>query len=380
MQSGKLEGISDSYIQSAHRSLSVMADALSDLEANPSDRSALASLERIASGFRQMGNGDGYPEINGLFSKIAYLLRDGAGFKSELNPEVLTRIGQVIGDLGRLLNVQLQSVQAPPFSPDEEKGKDAGNLLIVDPDPQGRESARAILEGCGYRVETAESGGSAMGKELKNMPDLILVDLSFSRAPREMAESIDFIKKLRKLPAFSQGRIIAVSSMAAAANSTFFAFSYEIDDIIAKPYRQDELVSRIRNQLQKKRREEQLISEKEAALQAGAELEKKLNAFQWQLDSLRKERDNLQIKNNQLEKRNRTLIRRKSFSKTISWFMILLLISALAGALVVASSGFFSSFYNYMDKTYQPMDIDKDSNLYKLYKEKKEELRKEGFK
>jgi CheY-like chemotaxis protein len=367
MQFGKLAGIGGSYIQLARRGLSFMGDALSDLEADPSDRTALVSLERIASGFRQTGEEYGYPEITGFFGEITALLRDGNGLKSKLSAQELTRIGQVVSELDRLLSAQAQSVPESIFFLNDENGRDEGYILIVDPEPQGRESARAILESCGYRVDAAESGESAMAKELKSIPDLLLVDFSFSGTPREMSERLDFVIKIRNLSAFSLNRIIAVSSSATGAEGAGFAFDYGIDDIIAKPYREEELILRVRNQIKQKRRMERLLTEKEKALRAAAELEKKLDSFQWQLDSLRKERDSFQIRNNQLEKRNRTLVKKKTLSKLIGWFSIIILVSALFGALIVGMSDFLNSFYGYKDHSYQPKDIHRNMDNFKKH-------------
>lgn len=51
------------------------------------------------------------------------------------------------------------------------------NILVVDDEPLQRDIMRMILEGEGFRVETAASGSEALASMQKNAADLILTDL-----------------------------------------------------------------------------------------------------------------------------------------------------------------------------------------------------------
>ncbi|TSA01875.1 MAG: response regulator, partial [Nitrospiraceae bacterium] len=55
--------------------------------------------------------------------------------------------------------------------------KTGAQILVVDDEPQIRQTLRTILESAGYTVVTAESGEDAIRAFAQCRPDLVLMDL-----------------------------------------------------------------------------------------------------------------------------------------------------------------------------------------------------------
>lgn len=50
-------------------------------------------------------------------------------------------------------------------------------ILLVDDDPEVRQGLRALLEGHGYRVVTADDGNAGLAAAERELPDVVVVDL-----------------------------------------------------------------------------------------------------------------------------------------------------------------------------------------------------------
>ncbi|MFB3924863.1 MAG: two-component system response regulator [Syntrophales bacterium] len=255
---------------------------------------------------------------------------------------------------------------------------DEGNILIVDDDLESLEWMAGVLGQCGYSIETAKSADEAVSRELKSMPDLIIFDLS---APN--SDILRLTKTMRAYPEFSLNKIVIVSEekkMGAAVLES------GIDDFIARPFDREEFVLRIRNQMRIKRLEDRLIVSNNGLRKANTELENKCAALQWQIESVKKEKDDLELKNARLEGLNRKLKRKKITIRTIGWFLVLFLASALAAAFIFGMQQVFRGFYKFRDSLYQPMDIEhhlkrnSTENLKKEFKENIHEEQKSGKK
>ena len=68
-------------------------------------------------------------------------------------------------------------------------------ILIVDDEPDIRQSVKIILEKNGYKVITAEDGDDCLNKLKKTKPDLILLDIMMPGTPiSEVVKKITDIK------------------------------------------------------------------------------------------------------------------------------------------------------------------------------------------
>ncbi|MCU0684139.1 MAG: ATP-binding protein [Polyangiaceae bacterium] len=79
-------------------------------------------------------------------------------------------------------------------------------ILAIDDDPDARELVRAILEGQGARVETADSAPEAFEAFVRSPPDLLISDIGM---PGEDGYSL--IRRVRALPAEEGGRVPAIA-------------------------------------------------------------------------------------------------------------------------------------------------------------------------
>lgn len=81
-------------------------------------------------------------------------------------------------------------------------------ILLVDDDPDIRDSIRIILEKNGYTVETAANGREAMRALDANIPDLIILDIMMATD----TEGFDLAYELRSKPNFENLPIIILTS------------------------------------------------------------------------------------------------------------------------------------------------------------------------
>jgi two-component system KDP operon response regulator KdpE len=110
-------------------------------------------------------------------------------------------------------------------------------VLVVDDEPAILRAVRAVLNGQGYQVETADSGLQALERAAHGHPDLILLDLGLPDM-----DGLDVIQEVRKR---TQIPIIVVS-VREAEHSKVTALDLGADDYLTKPFGVDELLARVR--------------------------------------------------------------------------------------------------------------------------------------
>jgi len=80
-------------------------------------------------------------------------------------------------------------------------------ILLVDDDPDIRDSLRIILEKNGYEVRTASNGREAMAQLKAEVPDLMLLDVMMTTD----TEGFDLAYELRDTPEFKNLPIILLT-------------------------------------------------------------------------------------------------------------------------------------------------------------------------
>jgi signal transduction histidine kinase/CheY-like chemotaxis protein/purine-cytosine permease-like protein len=115
-------------------------------------------------------------------------------------------------------------------------------LLIADDQPQHRALLRAVLAPLGFDLLEAENGAACEQIALRDKPDLILTDLDMGDR-----DGASVIQALRQQGVTTP--IIVVSAHAFASHRVT-ATDAGADDFIAKPFQIDELLRKIRQQLQ----------------------------------------------------------------------------------------------------------------------------------
>ena len=116
-------------------------------------------------------------------------------------------------------------------------------VLVADDDPTVRALAASVLEEAGYKVELAHDGIHAVERlrELGQQVSLVLLDLTMPRLAG--AETALELRRLRPdIP------IVAMSGYGDIEVMERFSGS-RIDDFLAKPFRPDQLASKVRDVL-----------------------------------------------------------------------------------------------------------------------------------
>ena len=114
--------------------------------------------------------------------------------------------------------------------------KNTKTILVVDDEPDIRESVKMILEPNGYKVITATDGDDCL-KILKDQtPDLILLDIMMPGIP--VSEVVKQITKI-KIAFMSVVRI-------SEARKRGLCDQGNVVDFLQKPFNVDDLVSRVK--------------------------------------------------------------------------------------------------------------------------------------
>lgn len=154
-------------------------------------------------------------------------------------------------------------------------------ILVVDDRPDNLELLSMLLALQGYEVEQSERGDLAIETAKARPPDLILLDISMpDMSGFEVCQQLKADTLTQNIP------IIFISSLNEASDKAK-AFEYGGNDYIAKPFQVEEVVARVRNQLQisrlkteleaKNARLEQELQKRKSVEQKLLELNQKLN-------------------------------------------------------------------------------------------------------
>lgn len=120
-----------------------------------------------------------------------------------------------------------------------------GNILIVDDDPNMLEMVSDLLQDRGFDTRSVEKGSEAIDSVMENPPDLILLDI---RLP-----DIDGFEVCRRLRSEEKSSRIPIIFLTALTDTSdlVHAFASGGSDYIVKPFREKELISRIKIQLER---------------------------------------------------------------------------------------------------------------------------------
>ncbi len=110
-------------------------------------------------------------------------------------------------------------------------------VLIAEDDDGLRSSLSSTLQADGYRTLTAENGGSALSMISSHCPDIVLLNLGLPDM-----DGCDVLASVRK---WSDVPIVVLSSRN-DENSVVRTLDAGADDYIAKPFRPQELLARVR--------------------------------------------------------------------------------------------------------------------------------------
>jgi two-component system KDP operon response regulator KdpE len=122
----------------------------------------------------------------------------------------------------------------------DEKSKRNGTVLVVDDEQRILRFLSLSLKASGYRVVTAETGEKALDLARQDKPDIVVLDV--------FLPGIDGFEVLRQLRTFSQAPVIMISARDSLGPN---AMDQGAADFLAKPFKPEQLVQRIKGILGK---------------------------------------------------------------------------------------------------------------------------------
>ena len=115
------------------------------------------------------------------------------------------------------------------------------SILLVDDNRVNREVARRMLNRLGYeRVRLAEDGETAIAEVRRDKPDVVFMDVQMPGL-----DGLETTRRLRKLPAERQPRIVALTA-GVLEEDRQACNDAGMDDFVAKPVRMTALVDALR--------------------------------------------------------------------------------------------------------------------------------------
>jgi len=81
-------------------------------------------------------------------------------------------------------------------------------ILVVDDDPDIRDSLQIVLEHAGYEVRTAANGKAALEELRKSLPDAMILDIMMTTE----TEGFDLAYEVQETPEFANLPILLVTS------------------------------------------------------------------------------------------------------------------------------------------------------------------------
>lgn len=119
-------------------------------------------------------------------------------------------------------------------------------ILVVDDDPDMRETLQMILESADYTVVTAEDGEECLSKLKQEQPDLLILDLLMPRM-----DGFEVCKALKdpRLAKVAKVPIIILSSVQEGVSQRRYELEtgvrLDVDDYVEKPIEGSVLLERV---------------------------------------------------------------------------------------------------------------------------------------
>lgn len=202
-------------------------------------------LPRVFNAFEQAGFAGQAPGGTGLGLSISWQLVHMLGGElsasSELGKGSVFRFSIDVraAPAGRMTRTALQALRVAKVKP----GQKTYRVVVVDDDDTNRQLLAELLENIGVEVHQGANGLEAIALTEDRDPDLILMDM---RMPL-----LDGYEATRRIKATCKGKTIPIISISASAleGNVEEMRSAGIDGFLSKPFRETDLLERLRTHL-----------------------------------------------------------------------------------------------------------------------------------
>jgi len=125
-------------------------------------------------------------------------------------------------------------------------------ILLIEDNADSRDALAWLLEHHGYAVRTADNGATALDEAKRKPPDLVITDLAMP-----VLSGLDLLQQFRELPLLADIPVIVVSGHD-DVDKRVAGLDLGADDFLAKPVNSDELLARVRRQLARADRQQEV--------------------------------------------------------------------------------------------------------------------------
>lgn len=185
---------------------------------------------------------DGPPET--ALARVAYTLGPEEAAERGRNPGM----GMELVDLPQSLAERIaRQVTRHVGGSSEPAEAEPGRVLVVDDSEIYRKQLVQIVEALGHVAETAENGLEAMGKLMRDPPDLVLSDVNMP-----VMDGWQFLRIVRSRASVAHVPVIFLTELS-GEEERLRGYRLGVDDYLAKPFGQEELELRITRSLSRSR-------------------------------------------------------------------------------------------------------------------------------
>ena len=153
-------------------------------------------------------------------------------------------------------------------------------ILVVDDVPVNVRLLEAVLASQDYDVVSANDGESALEAVAKEKPDLVLLDV--------MMPAPDGYEVCRRIRENEQTAMLPIVMVTASTTEKTKGIEAGADDLIGKPFDQDELLARVRSLLRIKRFHDTITTQAAELTELNRTLEERVDSQVQELERVRK--------------------------------------------------------------------------------------------
>ncbi len=166
-----------------------------------------------------------------------------------LDPTSESPAGTVPGDLGAMYVGEAQQWDRVTLDEDESfaQGEDVDSLpriLVIEDNADMRDYLTQLLRRQSWHVDAVEDSDTALERIRSRPPHLVLSDIMLPGR-----DGVELLEEIRRDPATSRLPVILLTARA-GAEATIGGLRTGADDYITKPFHPDELVARVRVNLE----------------------------------------------------------------------------------------------------------------------------------